>query len=137
MTRRFFSLSILLASLVLSAAAQPLTIDRIKSSNQYYFGDAVAELEQEATDHALKNLVQSIAVNISSQMTRVVTEKNGSVQDTYENVVNSYSNATLRDVKYIKQPGNGGIQVFVEYRTLIGLEDISNHVFSGGLRYEF
>lgn len=32
---------------------------------------------------------------------------------------------------------HGGIQVFVEYRTLIGLEDISNHVFSGGLRYEF
>ena len=31
----------------------------------------------------------------------------------------------------------GGIQVFVEYRTLIGLEDFSNHVFSGGLRYEF
>ena len=32
---------------------------------------------------------------------------------------------------------HGGIQVFVEYRTILGLEDISNHVFSGGARYEF
>ena len=32
---------------------------------------------------------------------------------------------------------HGGVQVFVEYRTILGLEDISNHVFSGGARYEF
>ncbi len=95
-----------------SASAQPLTKEKIKSSNAYYHGEAVSELEQEATDHALKNLVQSIAVNISSQMTRVVSENNGTLKDSYENVVNSYSNATLRDVKYVKQRISSGIEVF-------------------------
>ncbi len=103
---------LLVVSMVVSLSAQPVTKEKIKNSNAYYYGDATAELEQEATDHALKNLVQSIAVNISSQMTRVVAEKNGKLSDTYENVVNSYSNATLRDVKYLKQPVAGGIEVF-------------------------
>jgi len=92
--------------------AQPITREKIKSSNAYYYGESTAEQEQEASDHALKNLVQSIAVNISSQMTRVVTEKNGKIQDAYEDVVNSYSNATLKDVKFLKQSVSGGIEVF-------------------------
>jgi len=92
--------------------AQPLTKEKIKNSNAYYYGESIAEQEQEASDHALKNLVQSIAVNISSQMTRVVTEKNGKIQDAYEDVVNSYSNATLKDVKFLKQSVSGGIEVF-------------------------
>lgn len=102
-------LSVMMISL---AGAQPLTKEKIRSSNIYYYGEATSELEQEASDHALKNLVQSIAVNISSQMTRVVSEKNGNLQDTYENVVNSYSNATLKDVKFLKQPVSSGIEVF-------------------------
>ncbi|MBP6673038.1 MAG: hypothetical protein KA247_07805 [Bacteroidetes bacterium] len=106
--------NILLLIVVMAAAAvsQPLTKEKIRSSNTFYYGEATSELEQEASDHALKNLVQSIAVNISSQMTRVVSEKNGNLQDTYENVVNSYSNATLKDVKFIKQPVANGIEVF-------------------------
>ncbi len=102
-------ISVMMISL---AGAQPLTKEKIRSSNIYYYGEATSELEQEASDHALKNLVQSIAVNISSQMTRVVSEKNGNLQDTYENVVNSYSNATLKDVKFLKQPVSSGIEVF-------------------------
>lgn len=96
----------------LTVAAQPVTKEKIKNSPGYYYGEATKEQEQEAADHALKNLVQTIAVNISSQMTRVVTEKNGDIKDTYENVVNSYSNATLRDVKYIKKKVDSGIEVF-------------------------
>ncbi len=103
---------VLLILFTLNVSAQHITKDKIKNSNAYYFGDATAEQEQEASDHALKNLVQSIAVNISSQMTRVVTEKNGDVQDAYENVVNSYSNATLRDVNYLKEPVGSNIEVF-------------------------
>ncbi|MFA5832047.1 MAG: hypothetical protein WDA22_01095 [Bacteroidota bacterium] len=102
----------LLCLFVLNMYAQPITREKIKSSNAYYYGESTAEQEQEASDHALKNLVQSIAVNISSQMTRVVTEKNGKIQDAYEDVVNSYSNATLKDVKFLKQSVSGGIEVF-------------------------
>lgn len=103
---------LLLILFSLNVFGQPITKDKIKNSNAYYFGDATAEQEQEASDHALKNLVQSIAVNISSQMTRIVTEKNGDVQDAYENVVNSYSNATLRDVNYLKESVGSNIEVF-------------------------
>ncbi len=110
MTLKYFAL--LIVFLVSIAASQPLTKEKIRSSNTFYYGEATSELEQEASDHALKNLVQSIAVNISSQMTRVVSEKNGNLQDTYENVVNSYSNATLKDVKFMKQPVANGIEVF-------------------------
>lgn len=31
----------------------------------------------------------------------------------------------------------GGITVFIEYRTILDLQDITNHVISGGARYEF
>ena len=31
----------------------------------------------------------------------------------------------------------GGVQVFVEVREILGLQDITNHVFTGGFRYEF
>jgi hypothetical protein len=106
------SIVVLLFILFSVVCSQPVTKEKIRSSNTYYYGEATSELEQEASDHALKNLVQSIAVNISSQMTRVVSEKNGNMQDTYENVVNSYSNATLKDVKFIKQPVANGIEVF-------------------------
>ena len=31
----------------------------------------------------------------------------------------------------------GGVQVFIEAREILGLQDITNHVFTGGFRYEF
>lgn len=138
-TMRYIAL--LLCSIV-PLFAQTVSKESVRSSNQYYWGEATADNEQEASDHALKNIVQSIAVGISSQMTRVVTEKNGTIQDSYANVIKSYSNATLRNVKSIKQRTENGIEVFsyIEKSEVVKMfeerKGLVRDLFENGQTYE-
>jgi hypothetical protein len=103
---------IILLTFTYSIAVFAQTKGTITRSSDYYYGEAVAEQENEASDRALGNLLQSISVGVSSQMTRVVSETGVEVKDICENVVKTYSTATLHNVKNLKNPVENGIEVF-------------------------
>ncbi len=89
-------------------------IDRevIKGSGHYYFGEATAVNVREAEDRALASLTQSIAVNISSEFKTHVVESTKNLNETVENIVKTYSTATLRNVKTDRIKNDNDFNVF-------------------------
>ncbi len=84
----------------------------ITGSMDYYYGESVAEQEQEARDNALKQLIEQIAVKVSSFNDRELVENNGDLKDIYRSILKTYSNATLKNVQSIKRQTDKGIEVF-------------------------
>lgn len=82
------------------------------SSGRYYYGEATAQEEQEARDRAMKQIVEQIAVKVSSDFNRTLEEKNGDISEVTKNVINTYSNATLSNLHFIKNKTEAGIEVF-------------------------
>ena len=79
--------------------AQTAERNNIKSSGQYYFGEATSGNVREAEDRALANLTQQIAVQISSEFSSKKVETIKDYKETVENIVKTYSTATLKNVK--------------------------------------
>lgn len=92
--------------------AQKLSKTFIKQSNNYYWGEAVSRNEKEASDAALANLTQNIAVTVSSDYQSNVTETNANIKTTVQNILKTFSTATLQNVKTIRSLKNGDIDVF-------------------------
>lgn len=84
----------------------------IKSSNMYYWGESVAETEKEAYDMALAQLIQNIAVTVTSEFQKNIIENNRKIEENVTSILNTYSLATIKDVKTIKTPLKGKIEVF-------------------------
>lgn len=131
------------------------TKQAIISSGGYYYGESVSEQEQEARDKALQRLIEQIAVKVSSFNERTIVETNADLKDTYKNILNTYSNATLRNVLFLKQQTDKGVEVFCyiakeevakifeERKTLVrrivdkGWECVQNGNIADGLKYYY
>ena len=83
--------------------AQTITKNTIINSGEYYYGEGVAENEFEAKDQALKNLSSQIAVTVRASITQKLKETLRNVEESVESVVETHSNATLRNVQSIKK----------------------------------
>ncbi len=104
------------SSLIFSLArAQQTQFDkqRIQQSSEYYWGESSSQNEQEANSNALKQLMQSIAVTVSSSFEKQVDEHEGTVQEKVKEILNSYSNATLKNIHTEKSQDEGAINVFL------------------------
>lgn len=99
---------ILFGSLVL---AQP-SKETIKNSNSYYYGEALAETEQEASSFALSELTKSISIQIENIYSNNVVETASDLNRTVNSILKTYSTATLRNVKTIITPRKGKFEVF-------------------------
>lgn len=94
------------------AIAQILNKSLVKQSDNYYWGEAVAENEKEASDAALADLTQHIAVTVSSSFQSDVTETNEAVKERVRSILKTYSAMTLRNVKTIRSYVGGKVDVF-------------------------
>ena len=108
--KKYLYLSIIIFSSL--SYCQQLNKIEIRNSHQYYWGEASSENEQEASDIALTNLTKQIAVRVSSDFKNKVTETNGNVEENTENILKTYSNATLTNVKSISSLVGGKIEMF-------------------------
>ena len=93
--------------------SQQLTKEEIKSSGIYYYGEAIAATEKEATNRALSQLTNSISVTVQSDFSQSAIESSGNFSQTVQSVVKTYSSATLNNVLALKQPKSSGIEVFL------------------------
>jgi hypothetical protein len=95
-----------------SLAQQP-SIQHIKSSGQYYYGTGIAVNEPEANDAALSELTKSIAVRVTSEFKRDVVETSKDFSETVNNILSTYSLATITNHEKIVTQVDGKIEVFV------------------------
>lgn len=109
MKKTFFTFLFLLPQMAL---AQTLTKAFIKQSNDYYWGEAVSRNEQEASDAALENLTQNIAVMVSSDYQSNIQESNSNIKETVKKILRTFSTATLQNVKTIRSLKGQEIDVF-------------------------
>lgn len=95
------TLLLLLFCLPLTLLAE--SIDQIKNSGIYYFGEGFGKTKDEAIQLALDALNRNIVTHVSSKFSEVddQTVKNGSVEHESRvlNIVKSYSEATLHNVQ--------------------------------------
>ncbi len=92
--------------------AQTLNRESIKNSGAYYWGESSSPNVREAEDRALSNLTQTIAVNVSSQFNSRVIETSKDMNTVVENIIKTYSTATLKNVKTDRVNNNSEINVF-------------------------
>lgn len=79
------------------------TIEQIKHSNKYIWGEALSTNPNFADKNALSNLISQISVSVESKFTNVVEEYDGDIKDYSELVVNTYSNVMLKEAKMIQE----------------------------------
>lgn len=93
-----------------------LSKNEIKDSGQYYWGEAVANSSKEASDLALSYLTQSISVQVSStfemQSKEVLSNSKTDFKEVSDNILKTYSTATLKNVESIRTPVDNKIEVF-------------------------
>lgn len=97
------------------AIAQSDEKEQIKASGEYYWGEATANSSKEASDQALKYLTQSISITVHNQFQKKTDEasgQNGDFKEVTENILKTYSTATLKNVLTIRKPLGGQIEVF-------------------------
>lgn len=88
----FFSASLL----------QPQSINSIKNSDAYYWGEAVSENVRVAEDHALSDMMNKIAVNVAASFERNVTESSDGITEQATKILQTYSTATLKNVEALR-----------------------------------
>lgn len=106
------NLILLFSVFQLYAQTQQARINSIKMSQNYYYGEARSNNEREAEDNALARLTQMISVTVESDIEINVTETNSDLTQTVENIIKTYSKASLKDVKTISQKEGSGYYVF-------------------------
>ena len=88
----------------------------IKSSGEFYWGEAVSNSSKEASDLALSYLTQSIAVQVSSTFQsstqETISNQKSDFKEVSENILQTYSTATLKNVQTMRMPVDGKIEVF-------------------------
>ncbi|TNE71492.1 hypothetical protein EP331_09370 [bacterium] len=107
---------LLFATVIIASAQNRAEKEMIKSSGEYYWGEAIANSSKEASDLALSYLTQSIAVQVSSTFQNVSKEvtsgRDVNFDEFSENILKTYSTATLKNVETLRAPSNGQIEVF-------------------------
>lgn len=102
----------LIVSLLMISNVFALTIDDIMSCGEYYYGSGSSEIFREASDMALKELTSQISVRVFSSIKSKIKQTNKKLEQSVEDVLNTYSMATLKNVQTLKFPTDDGIKVF-------------------------
>jgi hypothetical protein len=76
--------------------AQSIDKESIKKSKDYYYGEASSENGKEAEDIALSRLTKQISVTVSSSFERTLNETTENLQETVQDILKTYSTATLK-----------------------------------------
>ena len=82
-----------LFTIILARAQQ--TINDIKKSSRYYWGEGTGKNLTQADKNALRDLITQISVNIQTQFKNTMVEENGNFKEYTESITNTYSGATL------------------------------------------
>jgi len=105
---------ILLATLTIATLqAQTGSKEAIKNSTQYYWGESSSENEKEAEDAALGRLTRQIATTVSSSYERSLQETSTDLQETVQDILKTFSSATLKNVRAIRNASGGIVEVFL------------------------
>ena len=95
--------------------AQNFDIYTIKNSNDFYYGEACGENQNESEEFALKQMLNSISVRVTSDFksfNKVKESKNNvDYERDVENVIQTYSTASLTNLQNFKEPRDCGIFV--------------------------
>jgi len=91
---RFLALSLFIAA---QLAAQ--SIESIKNSPLYLWGEGSDNTLARADKEALKDLTSQISVQVESNFSNIVTEDEGGVEEYTELVLNTYSSTTLNQAQ--------------------------------------
>jgi hypothetical protein len=98
------------------AALHAQTVDEIKTSNYYYWGEGVDMNTSLADKNALEMLISSISANIESQFTMQSVEgtKNGKSNFTQyvNNLVKTHANATIKNTEILSWGEEPEVHVF-------------------------
>lgn len=96
--------------------AQDVSSRIIKMSDEYYWGEAHSVNGKEAYDQALAELIQSIAVKVTSafrmETNEQMKENRSLIEERSQSIVNSYAGATLKNVKTIRTFEDEEIVIF-------------------------
>jgi hypothetical protein len=115
-TQYLLFITILLSIVTNTQAQDRAEKEMIKSSGAYYWGEAVANSSKEASDLALAYLTQSISIQVSSSFQTTTQEthqgNNANFKEVSENILKTYTTATLKNVETIRAPMGGQIEVF-------------------------
>jgi hypothetical protein len=85
-----------------SALAQSPSKSSIINSREYYYGTGVSTDENRALNDALRGLSEMISVTVKSNFEQRAKEVNMQVEEFAESIVETYSTATLKNVKQIR-----------------------------------
>lgn len=93
--------------------SQNIEKEFIKSSSQYYWGEAYAQNVDEAEHIAYDKLSKMISVTVSSSFEVNKFEDNQDVTESVEQVVKTYARATINNVEKMVTPFDEGFEVFL------------------------
>lgn len=87
-------------------------MESIKASADYYWGVGSSLNSQEARDMALEDLTQKISVKVQASFKQKLNESGDALEEQVEKVLQTYSQATLKNVQFHSTMLKGKIQVF-------------------------
>ena len=92
------------------------SIDQIKKSNDYYWGEGVGSTSSLADKDALSSLINSISVNVESKYSSHAEQltRNGNMdfKQTVNNIVQTHSNATIKNTEILTWGEEPEVHVF-------------------------
>ncbi len=96
---------LLIFSILFTITLYPQNLNKnlVKNSPLYYYGEAIEHDQQQAIDKALAKLVEDIAVRVQSDFTRIKTEEGEEIIEKVEDVLKTYSSASLKNVEKVVQ----------------------------------
>ena len=88
-----------LFALILSFVSFAQTIDEIKNSDLYLWGEGSGSTIRSADKEALSDLISKITVNVSSQFVKEAAETDAEYNERVNSIVKTYSSAKLENTK--------------------------------------
>ena len=110
--RKFIMLFLILFLSNLTA----ITINEIKNTDKYIWGEGKASTLRQADKRAIQDLVSQISIQVESRFTDILSEENGDVSEYCKSVLNTYSNTTLHQAerKVIEKKGKVIVYRYIE-----------------------
>jgi hypothetical protein len=92
------------------------TVEQVKNSNAYYWGEGVGKTTSQADEAALTMLIGSISVNVESKFSVHTEEtthnKKSDFKEYVNSIVNTYSNATIKNTEILSWGEEPQVHVF-------------------------
>ena len=102
------------------------TINEIKKTDKYIWGESISSNPNRADKEALSQLISQISVQVESNFINVVEEYEGNVEDYTELVVSTYSNVMLSEAKMIQEREEGKFKI-LRYMEKTKVKEVFNN----------